>query len=345
MSDQAEEQSNDLPELDELEQPTEDSPEETTEEQPDEESSFEDELDKLEQDLNPQDEEQETEVEETSEQEQVEATADEKELKETSPDTFVTEIDGKEVELVEAKFPNGQIGYIPKDVKAELLMQADYTRKTQELGSEKEKFTTERTQWEQDKKFFEYSLLVNEIGQPPLPTLYDAYADENGTIQEVKDPATGEVIKRYRVFNDPKEKAMADIELEKFQEKLNTYKVAKQNAETKNEQLINNFKTKTGKDDTYVSELITKVKPYLNTMVAKGLEPLPDDAIEFFDRAVNFDNILAEKLKEEKKKLLTDLETKDGKSKVQKQITPKRQAPSKKTDLYDDIEEMIKDSY
>lgn len=340
MSDQAEEQSI---EVEETEQPVEDSPIETTGDQPEEESSFDDQLEQLEKDLNGKNDEEEPG--ETTEETTEETVETETELKETSPDTFVAEIDGKEVELVQAKFPNGEIGFVPQGVKAELLMQADYTRKTQELSGEREKFDTERKTYEDSKKFFEYSLLVNEIGQPPLPTLYDAYAEDNGTIREVKDPATGEVIKRYRVFNDPTEKAMADVELEKFQEKLNNYKTAKQTADTKNERLINDFKAKTGKDDAYISDLIGKIKPYLNTMVAKGLEPFPDDALDFFDRAVNFDTILADKLKEEKKKLLEDLETKDSKSKTEKKIVPKKQVPAKRTDIYDDIEEMIKSSY
>ena len=281
-------------------------------------------------------EEEDTKVEETKEETKEESK--EETTKETTEepkeevdykldkDTITIGKDDKQIKLTRIDYGDGTFGLVPEDKKGGTLMQADYTRKTQDLADERKKLETEKAQYEAQKQYIETSKFIDEIGRPPLQPVSDPLK-ENGELIKDKE---GNVI--GVAYNDSTELLKAQKEYNdwfvKNTQLSNQQKVVKE----QNLKMLEDFRKKYG-DEEY-QRIVAETGKYMNPYIFKELAPYPPDALELIRKGMNYDTDIEKlnkeidaKIKDAVLKKVKELETKPKETKK----TPSNQSQTTQT--------------
>lgn len=195
---------------------------------------------------------------------------------ETNPDTEFETLMGIELKRFDERMSlKDYLVKHPEEVKEALQKNWDYTARKQEL---KDKYASEKADIEAQRRGIESVLIRNvayEINMP-LKTLEDfendmRYEDAEAAFEEYK---------------------------ENFSKKAQGFAKAKETAEARNEEMIENFEREF--KDIKVSDIYNEIKPYLNASVSMGFIPFPEDTLKVFYLGKNHDKIVEAKVKEAK---------------------------------------------
>lgn len=155
----------------------------------------------------------------------------------------------------------------PEDVKIALQQKWDYEARKEEWRTQR---AAEQAEIEKSKQEIDAVILRNlalEVGLEPK-TLEDF---ENDLRYEDSE----EAFSKYQ---------------EQLKEKVQPFLSSKKRAEAQNTEMIEDF-SRTYKD-VKIEELFKDMRPYLNSSVAMGYVPFPEDALEVFYRGKNFDSLV-----------------------------------------------------
>jgi len=183
-------------------------------------------------------------------------------------------------ELVKVELPDGNIAYVPENLKSGYLMQSDYTKKTQELKAEKDNFQKEKEQIENTKKAVEQLRYFDVLGTPPEKPSIKDFMDPDGKYYNNYE---NETVARI-AYEEAKEKY--DEEKETYTKKEMQITTSKQHSREKNLEMGTKFIEKYGQEA--FNKTINALKVF-NEYVIKELAPLPENAFEIIYKGLIYD--------------------------------------------------------
>ena len=215
------------------------------------------------------------------------------------------------------------------DILNDLQKRFDYTKKTQKVSEEQKFIEAEKERLLNETKAIVYENLANDIGAPKTEFDFLYKVDNEGNY----------------VYNEEEAKKAYSDYLTDFGRKKAEYAEKLRISEERNQSMVDNFCSKYGfSPDSVDNEIIPELTQYINPATSKGLIPFPEDALEVFYKGKNFDKLMANEIdkakKDERKKVLSEIENVDKKSKA----TPKVQT-SKTIQTEKDEFDMAFDSY
>jgi len=230
-------------------------------------------------------------------------------------------------EFVKVEIEKGVFGYVPEDVKAGVLMQADYTRKTQALQEEKQSVEEMRKRvsdaYEKLRNEVELQMLGESIDKPIESDYIDVYASDEERAGQKK-----QYQKDLRTW-------------EEYQSKKTQFSANVQNASAVNEKTAEAFIKKYGAKE--LEELVPVIQEYVEPFKSYGSVPFKEDTLELFYKARNFDKILKEEINKAKEQWLKEI---GGKKKSEPKEIDVNYPSKPKTsgDIYDNVSEALRRS-